>query len=277
VATLGRKPTAWTPEMDALLGTTTDAAAAARLGLSSATISNRRMALGIPPFRRHENRQPETWSAEHIALLGTRVDREIARLVGCCPATVAAKREALGIPAKGPPRFDWSPYVAELGRTSDADLARRLKVSATSVWQARVSYGIPCFRRPITRLQFSSSVLLAVTAAGWRFRCRCGREFVTPEKPGRAVRCGKCGRGQDYTGRRYNLLTALEHAGKSPTGQPRWLFRCRCGTEKVIVLYSVTSGKQKSCGCFGRKLRARLGARTKKRWAKRTRPGGKTK
>jgi hypothetical protein len=52
------------------------------------------------------------------------------------------------------------------------------------------------------------------------------------------------------SGDRFHLLTYLSDA---PSGRRRLaLFRCDCGTEKVMMVDNVRSGKSKSCGCVGR-------------------------
>lgn len=54
---------------------------------------------------------------------------------------------------------------------------------------------------------------------------------------------------KDITGKKYNKLTAIkfDHIGKE--GGAWWLFKCDCGTEKVIRASSVVSGGTRSCGC----------------------------
>src|ERR1043165_337715 len=50
----------------------------------------------------------------------------------------------------------------------------------------------------------------------------------------------------DIAGQKFNRWTAVRlDSGK------RWLFRCECGTEKVLDSYSVRTGGSKSCGCRG--------------------------
>ncbi len=45
-------------------------------------------------------------------------------------------------------------------------------------------------------------------------------------------------------------LTRLRDAGKDKWSKTRGLYRCTCGTEKIIDDYSVRKGKTKSCGCL---------------------------
>ena len=49
---------------------------------------------------------------------------------------------------------------------------------------------------------------------------------------------------EDLRGKTYNRLTAVSPAGKN------WLWRCECGTEKVLVTAAVKRGNTKSCGCL---------------------------
>lgn len=55
-----------------------------------------------------------------------------------------------------------------------------------------------------------------------------------------------------------NRLTAIgfhEKRGRNSY----WLYRCVCGTEKVIAKYSVQSGDSKSCGCLRKELISAIG------------------
>lgn len=56
----------------------------------------------------------------------------------------------------------------------------------------------------------------------------------------------------DLTGQRFAYLVALRFVDKKNRNQ-RWLFRCDCGNEKVIVAYNVVRGDTLSCGCWRRK------------------------
>lgn len=57
------------------------------------------------------------------------------------------------------------------------------------------------------------------------------------------------------SGMKFNRLTAIKDMGKDKSGHPQWLFRCECGTEKVLSRYSVCSGKTRSCGCLNNEVR----------------------
>ncbi len=54
---------------------------------------------------------------------------------------------------------------------------------------------------------------------------------------------------RDVTGQRFNKLTALEVASRSPT---KWLCQCDCGRQTVVSSASLRRGKTKSCGCHRR-------------------------
>lgn len=55
----------------------------------------------------------------------------------------------------------------------------------------------------------------------------------------------------DITGQTFGRLTAVKFI-KRRNGLHYWLFKCKCGTEKVIQKSNVKSGHTKSCGCWKR-------------------------
>lgn len=54
----------------------------------------------------------------------------------------------------------------------------------------------------------------------------------------------------DITGQRFGRLTVLEFAGIDKHGDGNWKCTCDCGTEKVVVGFSMKSGNTLSCGCL---------------------------
>jgi len=56
---------------------------------------------------------------------------------------------------------------------------------------------------------------------------------------------------KDITGKPFFYLTAISYAGTKLGSQAGayWLFRCKCGVEKVLSAGAVRSGNIKSCGC----------------------------
>lgn len=62
----------------------------------------------------------------------------------------------------------------------------------------------------------------------------------------------------DLTDKKFNRLTVIERKGNDIFGHLRWLCRCDCGKEKIIVGSHMVRGKTKSCGCLNKeKLVAR--------------------
>lgn len=51
---------------------------------------------------------------------------------------------------------------------------------------------------------------------------------------------------QDLTGKIFGYWTVL----KLIRDNDRWLFRCKCGKEKVVSIYRLINGTSKSCGCY---------------------------
>lgn len=66
-------------------------------------------------------------------------------------------------------------------------------------------------------------------------------------------------RALDITGQRYGRLIAVKRVenrvSKSGKIRARWLCKCDCGKEKVILLDDLRSGHTNSCGCLGEESR----------------------
>lgn len=54
---------------------------------------------------------------------------------------------------------------------------------------------------------------------------------------------------EDLTGKRFGKLVALRPGEKSKSGRVRWVCRCDCGNEKLILAHCLKNGETKSCGC----------------------------
>ena len=57
----------------------------------------------------------------------------------------------------------------------------------------------------------------------------------------------------DLSGQKFGRLTVISRA-KSNTRDARWLCKCICGNEKIILGYNLKNGITKSCGCLQREL-----------------------
>lgn len=105
----------------------------------------------------------------------------------------------------------------------------------------------------------------------WLCRCECGKEKIVR---GDALRYGltkSCGclahevrvqtgknsvgrtsiRFVDLTGKQFNFLTVLKRDENTHKGNTRWLCRCVCGKETIVVGSKLKSGRTISCGCMG--------------------------
>lgn len=100
--------------------------------------------------------------------------------------------------------------------------------------------------------------------AYWKCRCDCGNEkeiAAAQLLSGSTNSCG-CLHGEgkekdNIIGNKYNRLTAIKRIYDGRNGV-RYLFKCDCGKEKVILKNAVVSGKTKSCGCLSdEKIRER--------------------
>ena len=56
----------------------------------------------------------------------------------------------------------------------------------------------------------------------------------------------------EILGQRFGRYTVIARAENNRHKQARWLCRCDCGTERVVLGYSLTSGHTQSCGCLAR-------------------------
>ena len=50
---------------------------------------------------------------------------------------------------------------------------------------------------------------------------------------------------QDLTGQKFNRLTVVKYLSKS-----KWLCKCDCGNETIVLTGHLKSGHTKSCGCY---------------------------
>jgi DNA-binding CsgD family transcriptional regulator len=147
----------WPARLRKLLGTMPDAALAPRAGVHAKTVLRERQRSGIPPYRKKPT--AIEWTERMLALLGTASDQAVADELGLSPATVSKTRRRLGLPAFQPSSsraasFPWTKWaVAQLGTASDAEVAKRLGLSRTTVMLKRQELDIPTHKpalKPIT-------------------------------------------------------------------------------------------------------------------------------
>src|SRR4051812_15275356 len=67
----------------------------------------------------------------------------------------------------------------------------------------------------------------------------------------------------DLVGRSFERLVAVAFVGNDSNGKARWLCRCACGAEKVVLSNSLLKGATRSCGCLRRELARRNGCRSR--------------
>lgn len=89
--------------------------------------------------------------------------------------------------------------------------------------------------------------------------CRCTCETILPVRAGalasgntKSCGCRKATRPDavvDMTSRRFHRLTVLGRAPNTSGQSARWLCRCDCGNEVVVLGGHLRSGNTKSCGC----------------------------
>jgi len=147
----------WTAEIDALLGTVTDATIAAQLNISGASVFLRRSHLGIRSFRA----PAAVWTVQMDILLGTATDSTIATRLGIGRDAVTERRHKLNIPAFTSAPVVWTPKMDKLlGTAFDADIAEELGIRYSQVLRRRHKLGIP------SRLPQSESLKMVIARAG---------------------------------------------------------------------------------------------------------------
>jgi len=55
---------------------------------------------------------------------------------------------------------------------------------------------------------------------------------------------------KDYSNHTFGRWTAIKEVERNKHNQRQYLCRCECGTEKIVILAALTSGKSRSCGCL---------------------------
>lgn len=54
----------------------------------------------------------------------------------------------------------------------------------------------------------------------------------------------------DMAGSTYGRLTVLKRVENDVSGNARWLCKCECGNEKIVLGRSLRTGRTRSCGCL---------------------------
>lgn len=62
----------------------------------------------------------------------------------------------------------------------------------------------------------------------------------------------------DLTGQKFTRLSVVAFGGKDKYHNAKWLCRCDCGTEKLVVAAALKSGATQSCGCLNKENATRL-------------------
>lgn len=58
----------------------------------------------------------------------------------------------------------------------------------------------------------------------------------------------------DLTGKRFGRLVVIQRMDNAKNRKLRWLCKCDCGKEKIILGYHLKSGHTKSCGCLRKEV-----------------------
>ena len=85
-------------------------------------------------------------------------------------------------------------------------------------------------------------------------RCECGKERIVVGaslKNGHSKSCGcKSIKESDLTGKQFGYWTVIRRDELARNGRARYLCRCKCGSERVVVAKNLKNGSSRSCGCL---------------------------
>ena len=147
----------WTEENIALLGTGSDSVIAKKIGVARTTLTNKRLSLKIPCYRKSKGKNTKTnqkWTKKRLEMLGIIEDKEIARIMKCSLRTVSRKRAELKIPSTT--RSFWTKERnARLGTNTDVKIAKELKKSTHIISLQRRKLGIPKYKRKWSKEEIS--------------------------------------------------------------------------------------------------------------------------
>lgn len=117
--------------------------------------------------------------------------------------------------------------------------------------------------RAADKIQYDKSRPNGKPMAMWLCRCECGTVKVVSGsslKRGKSLSCGcvsyKPANYKDLTGQRFGRLVVVEVEGARNSGEYKWLCRCDCGGEAIVLTSNLTRGNTKSCGCIRENRRA---------------------
>lgn len=95
-------------------------------------------------------------------------------------------------------------------------------------------------------------------ATQYHCRCECGVEkniFVGNLKDKKDCGCGFRTRiAVDHSGARFGRLLVVKKVDKDRFGNSRYLCRCDCKNEIIVLGCSLTKGDTKSCGCYRKEV-----------------------
>ena len=62
------------------------------------------------------------------------------------------------------------------------------------------------------------------------------------------------GKALDLTGKKFGRLTVIERVENDKEGHTRWLCRCDCGSQRIVLGKCLKNGHTQSCGCLNKEV-----------------------
>lgn len=106
----------------------------------------------------------------------------------------------------------------------------------------------------------TSVVLTADLTSGNTKSCGCQRYKGLKENPHNPV-----GPTIPMIGKRFGRLTVISQAEHKSGEQYKYICKCDCGNTVTVPGYSLRSGNTKSCGCYAKEVRRKIGSASKGR------------
>jgi len=57
-------------------------------------------------------------------------------------------------------------------------------------------------------------------------------------------------RKKDLCGLKFGRLTVIKDVGRTKSNSVKWLCKCECGNESIVIAANLIKGNTKSCGCY---------------------------
>lgn len=106
--------------------------------------------------------------------------------------------------------------------------------------------------KDLTGKKFGKLTVVSYAGDGkWNCICDCGNEKIANgEYLGRSTNSCGCLKRDDLSGRRFGMLTVIQHDKNYRGKSTKWICKCDCGKTVSVFRTALIVGRTKSCGCY---------------------------